>query len=325
MLEHGGRLLAAARQYDIPPEQWLDLSTAINPNGWPIPAIPDSCWRRLPEDEDGLLSAASRFYGTPHLLAASGSQAAIQQLPRLRAKSKVAVLAPTYAEHAYAWACAGHDVNEVDIAQVDGLGVDVLLLVNPNNPTGRAIPVATLLEWREKLAQRGGWLVVDEAFMDTTPEASLAPYIGLPGLIVLRSLGKFFGLAGARVGFTLAWPALLETLREAMGPWPVSGPARWVAQGALNDMAWHAEAKQRLPLAAERLRSLLAQHGLVPAGGTALFQWMASADAAKIHHQLASRGILTRLFTTPSALRFGLPGVDQEWSLLEAALQSLND
>jgi len=323
MLEHGGRLVAAARQYDIPLDQWVDLSTAINPHGWPIPAIPESCWRRLPEEEDGLLSSAARFYSSPHLIATSGSQIGIQLLPRLRAKSKVAVFAPTYAEHAYAWKSNGHDVSEIAVGEFDSVDADVVVLVNPNNPTGHLLPITTLLAWREKLAGRGGWLVVDEAFMDATPEASLAPHIGLPGLIVLRSLGKFFGLAGARVGFMLAWPELLENAREAMGPWPISGPSRWIAQHALSDTRWHGKARQQLPQAGERLSELLERHGLTPSGGTALFQWVQTAKARELHERLARRGIFTRLFEHPPALRFGLPGAGSEWERLAVALADL--
>lgn len=327
MLEHGGRLLAATRQYGIPLEQWLDLSTGINPNGWQVPVVPVSCWQRLPEDEDGLLQCAAAFYSTFNLLPTAGSQAAIRQLPFLRARSNVAVLSPTYAEHGQAWQSAGHDVvtlEQPDVDQPDLNAVEVVVVVNPNNPTGRRLPVQTLLEWRERLADRGGWLVVDEAFMDATPEDSLARHAGLPGLVVLRSLGKFFGLAGARVGFVLAWPELLERLNEANGPWPVSGPARWVAQQALSDLAWHASARQQLPQAAQRLAELLSRHELAPGGETVLFQWVPTVKAEEIHCLLARQGIYTRLFKAPAALRFGLPGDAAEWGKLEAGLTALS-
>src|SRR5690606_32701627 len=112
---------------------------------------------------------------------------------------------------------------------------DVLLVVNPNNPSGRLIERERLLDWHARLAERGGWLLVDEAFMDCTPEHSLAVDSQKPGLIVLRSFGKFFGLAGLRLGFALAEPALLERLAEQLGPWAVSGPARAVATALLAD------------------------------------------------------------------------------------------
>src|SRR5690606_5656258 len=149
---------------------------------------------------------------------------------------------------------------------------------------------------------------VDEAFMDVTPEHSLCPYSARPGLIVLRSLGKFFGLAGARVGFVCAYPALLAQLHGVLGPWSVNAPARWVATSALTDRAWQDAARQRLGTDGVRLQALLTQHGLNPAGGCALFQWVRTPDAQDLHEALARQGILTRLFIKSSSLRFGLPG-----------------
>ena len=288
----------------------------------------------------------------------AGSQAAIQALPRLRPRSRVAVLDPGYAEHAYAWRNAGHEVAGVAAERLDEVvqGSDVLLLIHPNNPTGARFPVEQLLAWHARLAARGGWLVVDEAFMDDTPEHSLCRHTVREGLIVLRSLGKFFGLAGARVGFVCAHPALLAPLQGVLGPWSVSTPARRVATAALADRAWQDAARQRLGTAGARLQALLAHHGLNPDGGCALFQWVRTPDAQDLHEALARQGILTRLFIessslrfgrsqhprlrrpaspyllhpwsrasrdTCASLRFGLPGNEADWTRLEAALSGL--
>lgn len=325
MLEHGGRLRRAAAQYGIPLGDWLDLSTGLNPVPWPVPSIPAECWARLPEEDDGLLDAARAYYGCKHLLAVNGSQQAIQLLPGLRPRGRVGMLTPCYAEHPHAWQQAWHEVvglaaDQIE-AQLDGL--DVLLLVNPNNPTGRRFERATLLDWHARLASRGGWLVVDEAFIDPTPEASLATESQRPGLIVLRSLGKFFGLAGARVGFVLAEPTLLAALAEQVGPWPVAGPARHVARLALADACWHTSARDRLLHAGQRLQALLSRHGLTPDGHCALFSWRRTAQADAIHQALARQGILTRYFTEPASLRFGLPGDEADWQRLEQALRTL--
>jgi cobalamin biosynthetic protein CobC len=213
----------------------------------------------------------------------------------------------------------------LDSEAIDGAvdSLDVLLLVNPNNPTGECFSCERLESWLERLARRGGWLVVDEAFMDATPEASLAPLAGRPGLVVLRSLGKFFGLAGARVGFVLALPELLAQLEERLGPWSVAAPARWVARHALADVAWQSAARETLPLASLRLKEVLTRHGLAPAGGTALFQWVPTSAAVPIQEHLAQQGIWVRRFESPSALRFGLPGGEETWQRLEAALENL--
>lgn len=324
-LPHGGRLRAAAAQYGIALEDWLDLSTGINPDGWPVPAIPASCWARLPEAQDGLEAAAQTYYGTESLLPVAGSQAAIQALPRLRPRSRVRVLTPGYAEHAAAWRHAGHAVGEVTADGVEAVlpHTDVLVLIHPNNPTGARFPVEQLLAWHAVLAGHGGWLVVDEAFMDSTPQHSLSAYSGRSGLVILRSLGKFFGLAGARVGFVCAEPALLARLQALLGPWSLGGPARWVATAALADQAWQARARQQLAQAELRLQALLACHRLAPDAGCALFQWVRTPRAVELHAALARRGILTRLFSAPASLRFGLPGPEADWQRLAVALSEL--
>jgi cobalamin biosynthetic protein CobC len=321
-LHHGGRLRQAARDYGIALEHWLDLSTGINPQGWPVPPLPPQVWQRLPEDDDGLHTAAAAYYGTAHLLPCAGSQQAIQTLPQLRAPGRVGMLKPSYAEHAHAWRRTGHTVMPLQAdmveAQIDAL--DVLLLVHPNNPTGTRFAPAQLLDWHARLAARGGWLVVDEAFMDATPQDSIAAHAGVEGLIVLRSLGKFFGLAGVRVGFVLAWPALRHTLAAAFGPWAVSHPAREVARLALADAPWQQATRRQLAQRSARLAALLTQAGLTPQGGSALFHYVLTPDAGVLQHALAQQGILVRRFEEPAALRFGLPGDEAEWQRLQAAL-----
>ena len=323
--EHGGRLRAAARRYGIPLADWLDLSTGINPCGWPVPPIPPALWQRLPEADDGLIDAARTYYGCTDLLPLAGSQAAIQRLPRLRPPGRVGVLSPGYAEHAHAWRGGGHQVTPLAASEMAAVvdDLDVLVVINPGNPGGERFDPATLLDWYARLARKGGWLVVDEAFVDARPQDSLGRHCPRPGLVVLRSLGKFFGLAGARVGFMLAEADLLRRLDALLGPWTLAGPARWVAQQALEDRRWQAEQRSALPAAAERLDRMLRAAGLPPDGGCALFRQRCCADAAAIHHSLAAQGILTRLFDAPTRLRFGLPGVDAEWRRLEAALRRI--
>jgi cobalamin biosynthetic protein CobC len=319
-LPHGGGLLAAAHRYGIPPSEWLDLSTGINPRGYRLPRVPAVVWQRLPQDDDGLVAPAAHYYGCDALLPVAGSQAAILALPRLRPPGRVALLAPMYAEHAHAWRQAGHTVRELSAdALLAAHDADVVVLANPNNPTGARFAPHDLLALHAR-QPAGGWLVVDEAFMDATPDASLTPHCPRPGLIVLRSLGKFFGLAGARVGFVLAWPDLLERLAAVLGPWTLAGPARWAAGLALADWDWIARTQARLTRDSARLARLLATHGLPPAGGCALFQWVRSEHAAALHEALARRGILTRLFDTPASLRLGLPSSAADWRRLNRAL-----
>ena len=325
MLEHGGRLLRAAHHYGIAPADWLDLSTGISPFAWPVPPVPAAVWMRLPEDDDGLAETACAYYGAPRLLPVAGSQAAIQALPTLRPPSRVGVIAPGYNEHAHAWRRAGHMVEDLPasnlLAQVARF--DVVVLIHPNNPGGERFSRSTLLDCHAQLASRGGWLIVDEAFMDATPTESLCAESWREGLVVLRSSGKFFGLAGARAGFVAAHKSLLDVLRERLGPWALSGPTRYVLKHALADHTWQAQARERLHACSRRLAELLMEHGMAPTAGCAFFQWWCDERAGEVHHALARQGILTRLFEAPHSLRFGLPGDDRAFHRLAEALRSL--
>ena len=324
MLEHGGRLRKAALEYGIDESEWLDLSTGLAPWPFPVPDIPLRSWARLPEADDGLEQAACDYYGTLQALPVAGSQMAIQLLPRLRRAGKVGVLSPCYAEHAEAWRRNGYIVREVVEQEVDFFidSLDVLVVVNPNNPTGLNLTPGRLLDWHARLAQRGGWLVVDEAFMDNTPQLSLAPFAHQVGLIVLRSFGKFFGLAGVRLGFVLAERKLLKLLAEQVGPWVVSGPTRIVGQACLRDTEGHVRQRARAEKARERLASLLEQHGFKAQGGCALFQWLITDRAEVLYEFMARRGILLRLFTHNSSVRFGLPGEEADWLRLDQAFDA---
>ncbi|WP_203141046.1 threonine-phosphate decarboxylase CobD [Marinobacter mangrovi] len=327
-LAHGGRLNEAVRRWRIPREQWLDLSTGINPVGWPIPSLPASVWQRLPEDDDGLeriLKSWAQAAESAGVLPVPGSQAAIQGLPRLRARCRVGVPAPGYEEHGRCWALAGHDVVPVEVAKSENNddwldALDVLVWIHPNNPTGLRVDRETLLHWHDRLQSRGGWLVVDEAFLlpDETTH-SLAPFADRPGLLVLKSIGKFFGLAGLRAGALFGESGIVDRLASDLGPWAVSGPARAILTEALTDIGWQTHTAGRLRRDSERLAGLLAGVGLSVAGGTALFQYVVTEQAVPLADQLAARGILMRRFETPTALRFGLPGVESEWARLERA------
>ncbi|HEX5343787.1 MAG TPA: aminotransferase class I/II-fold pyridoxal phosphate-dependent enzyme, partial [Duganella sp.] len=197
---------------------------------------------------------------------------------------------------------------------------DVVVVVNPNNPTGATVPAAQLLQWAEQLAARGGWLVVDEAFGDTAQHNSIAAHTGHPGLIVLRSVGKFFGLAGIRLGFVAAHEDLLRDLADLLGPWTISGPAQQIALAALTDTAWQAGTREQLAVDGERLRALLAAHG-IQSNGTPLFQWWPETQPEAFWQHMAERGVWVRLFTQAArGIRLGLPPDEAGWQRLQAAL-----
>lgn len=330
MLEHGGAIERAARKWGIAPDAWLDLSTGINPEGYPVPAIPADVWRRLPDEGEALHEAARAYYGAASLLAVSGTQAALQALPLLRAAeqpgSRVLLGTPSYGEHARAWSRAGHRVHLVPLPELERHldEAEVVVIVNPNNPTGDLRAVRELNAWHVRLARRGGWLVVDEAFIDVSADSlSLAESSAREGLVVLRSLGKFFGMAGARAGFVCAVPALCDRLRVELGPWHVSGPAQFAALAALRDGTWQRRARVRLVDAGARLEALLASFGITTRG-TSLFRFWQNQRASALHEHLARTGILTRLVRDcdPPGLRFGLPGAEREWDRLARALHA---
>lgn len=327
-LEHGGRLAEAARQWGIPRDQWLDLSTGINPIGWPVPTIPSHLWQRLPEDDDGLDDIIRHWCGAPANAACvpvAGSQAAIQTLPALRRPCRVGVPVPGYREHGHCWASAGHQVVPVSLQQLEAgddwlAELDALVWINPNNPTATAVSRERLLGWHEQLQGRGGWLVVDEAFVDGRADLSIVPWAGAHGLVVLRSLGKFFGLAGARAGAVLTNPGIAAGLAGRLGPWALSGPARYVMARALEDTAWQSATVERLHHDSERLGGLLRHHGLPENVGTLLYRYLQHPQASEIADALARQGVLVRRFDSPPALRFGLPGHEADWQRLDHAL-----
>ncbi|AFT84924.1 threonine-phosphate decarboxylase CobD [Paraburkholderia phenoliruptrix] len=324
-IAHGGNLHEAAARYRIPYEDWLDLSTGINPHGYPVPPVPADAWRRLPDEGDGLAECAAHYYGAPdaaHVLPVAGSQAAIRALPALLPRAQVGIAPLTYSEYAPAFERAGHRRVALDISwDVLPEALTHVIVVNPNNPTAEHLSAAKLLAWHAQLSERGGTLLVDEAFVDTVPAASLAAHTNREGLIVLRSPGKFFGLAGVRAGFVLASPAVLQSLRLTLGAWTVSGPARHAVKAAFADHAWQQQMRSRLAADSARLVALLQAHGIRPRA-TPLFAWTDDARAAALHEALATRGVWTRLFAATGSVRFGLPESEAEWARLQDSLRA---
>lgn len=327
MRDHGGDLDDAIRRHGGAAEDWIDLSTGINRAPYPLPALPAQAWTALPTRSATarLIAAARAAWDVAEaaaILPLAGAQAAIQLAPRLgppgHTPGLARVLTPTYNEHAAALGAAGWRV--APVAALDALaGADLAALVNPNNPDGLSHPPEALLA----LAARVGRLVVDESFADPTPALSLAPHAGRPGLLALRSFGKFYGLAGVRLGFAIGAPDEIAALAEMAGPWPVSGPALEIGAAALADRDWARDTAQRLARDAQRLDALAATAGWRLAGGCALFRLYDTPDAAAAREALATRRIWSRIFPYSQRwLRLGLPGSPQEWRRVAAALAS---
>lgn len=326
-LFHGGAIGFMRRAFPHAPEPWLDLSTGVNP--WPYPPLQasDECVYRLPTDERKVACrkamADSIGVGEEHLILAPGSELLIRLLPTVLAPRRVCVLSPSYEDHKRVWSGAGCD--EV-LAASDPLqyasASDLVALCNPNNPDGRVFDPQALDAARRTLADHGGWLVVDEAYADLDPSLSLAPHGGKEGLIILRSFGKFFGLAGVRLGAMAAAPSVIAAISERLGGWAVSGAALEIGMRAYTDSAWQEETRRRLRAARVRLDSVLEKNGLNLRGGTDLFCYVECDGAHDLWERLARAGVYVRRFRESKRhLRIGLPVTKSDEDRLAAALR----
>jgi cobalamin biosynthetic protein CobC len=319
--DHGGNLDVALARFGGRLEDWIDLSTGINRRPYPVQALEARHWNALPSrsDIDVLHAAARQAYATKApVLAIAGAQTAIQMLPRLAAPGRARILAPTYNEFAPMLAGAGWQVE--DVGEIDALaGADLAVVVNPNNPDGRRHDPAKLLA----LLPRVKRLVVDESFADAVPQLSLAAQAGQAGLLVLRSFGKFYGLAGLRLGFVLGNADDIAALDAMAGPWPVSGAAIEIGQRALLDRDWADATRARLEGNALRLDDLAGSAGWRLIGGTPLFRLYDVGNAAAVQQRLARARVWSRIFRdTPNWLRLGLPGDETEWARLSEVLSA---
>lgn len=313
MRDHGGDLDSAARAFGG--AAWIDLSTGINRRPWPAPALSDHALTALPTAEDNarLIAAAAQAFGAPaaQILPLAGASAAIQLVPHVLPGRQAAVLSPTYNEHAASLVAAGWQVREV--ATVAALaGADLAIIVNPNNPDGRSFAPTEIAT----IAATVGHLVVDESFADARPDLSVAG-ARPDNVTVLRSFGKFWGLAGVRLGFALGAPDLLGRMAERAGPWSVSGPALEIGTLALADRDWHEATVSWLAEAALHLDQIVAPHWPL-VGGTHLFRLYQTPDAPAARDQLARAGIWSRIFPWhPHWIRLGIPGSRAEFDRLQ--------
>lgn len=305
--DHGGGLDAAMVQFGGKRADWLDLSTGINPVPYPIPQFTHDAWTALPDSASfALIVAQARsFWSIPKsaaCIATPGASAAIAQLPRIIAPGTVNIPGPTYNEHAAAFSAAGW--------QSETTNADAMVAVHPNNPDGRLWTAPEI---------NGTLRIIDESFADVTPNQSLLSEATKPGTVVLKSFGKFWGLAGLRLGFAIGDPEILAPLADALGPWQVSGPALQIGAEALADFQWADEARARLAKDAKRLDALLENQGAITLGGTDLFRLYKVDDALAAQEHLAESHVWSRTFPYDNTwLRLGLPAPDR-WDQLEAA------
>ncbi|WP_413283510.1 threonine-phosphate decarboxylase [Vibrio sp. MA40-2] len=378
-IKHGGNLLQIIAQYGGEESEWVDLSTGVSPFTYPVGNIPESVWNRLPQPNDGLERAAKTYYqAAQEPVAIAGSQAGIMILPaivrQLRADNAGVIALPKvgYKEHQHAWLkhsteCHAGSQSDWQVIWYDDFPSveqvkqsDVVLVINPNNPSGYTATSTELLHLHQQLIDNGGMLIVDEAFVDTQPDNSILTKLDkLEHIVVFRSVGKFFGLAGARVGFLFADQEIRQQVYQRIGPWTVTGPSRWIMKQALTDVAWQVETSKKLSQASERLQQLLTDYlvaplnelnGTVPLSrsllpssrvvkeaavkgtvpfnasskvslkGTDLFCTVSIEEAVFLHDWLCQHAIFTRLCDEQDGVRFGLPADESQWKKLEAAM-----
>lgn len=330
---HGGDLAHAkflVRDAVEPGLDWLDLSTGINPAAYPVGQIPEEIWNRLPDAElsAGLLDVARGYYQVGEgasIVAASGSQALLQILPRVCGAKTVQIVGPTYGGHQTNWQNFGCDVEQIDgVENADAR--KVVVLVRPNNPSGTVEERDAVLALARAMKQAGGMLIIDEAFCDCSPDHSLVPHMGNLPILVLKSVGKFFGLAGMRLGFAIGAPEIIVRIRTQLGDWPVSGPALYAGTIALGDANWQQDMRAELRQKRARLEEALGVIGGRVVGATSLFALLDTRHAERLFVHLLRHHIYVRAFDyDQNWLRIGLPKTSADEARLAQALADFGD
>jgi cobalamin biosynthetic protein CobC len=320
---HGGRLSSARAAYPQARAPWIDLSTGINPDMWPGVAGLEFDWHNLPDEAalQRLEHVAGRYFGAQgaDVCALPGTEAGLRGLRHLDLPAPFRHVAPGYRTHGEAF--SGSVAIMRDALDAEAAKGGTIVLANPANPDGRLMPVGDLLALAEKLTRAGGWLVVDEAFIDAHPGASIVPHLtGDEPVVVLRSFGKFFGLAGVRLGFAVAPARITAAWRSLLGSWPLSAAAIAIGTAAYADADWITGMQDTLARRADALDAVLRAHALEPQGASPLFR-LVDCDALVLFDRLAQAGILTRPFDyDPRWLRFGVPMAAADLARLDAVL-----
>ncbi len=326
-LIHGGAIDEMAQLFPDAPRPWVDLSTGVNPWPYPVSHLRPECFAKLPTKKDQQVCATTMAdaWGADanHIAVTPGTELIIRLLPSILNGARVCVPKPTYGDHLSSWRSAGRDVLETNDPISNSQDAEIVVLCNPNNPDGRVWCPDAVEEKRKSQARRNRWLIVDEAYCDLVPENSVVPHAGKPGLIILRSFGKFYGVPGIRLGAILAPKSILEAISTFLGHWAVSGPALALGASAYRDRNWRKQTLTRLANESQRLDAGLTKAGINITGGTDLFRFIQLPDAYSAWEYLAERGIYTRRFDySKTELRLGLASDDTE---VDRVLKAVTD
>lgn len=323
-LVHGGALGAMAEAFPDAPLPWIDLSTGINPWPYPVVALAPKSWQDLPDSAavDACVAALANIAGcaATNIVLTPGSTAAMVAVRYALSIRDVAVITPTYGGYGEVFGAVEEAINLEAAVACDA---QAIILGNPNNPDGIWQDLQSVKEMSERLAAQGRWLIIDEAFGDVAPHKCVSSLVGVPGLLVLRSFGKFYGLAGLRLGAVLGPREVVGVIKSYLGPWPVNGPALEIGAKAYADKTWQKQMAMCLYVEAAALDRVLFEAGFERAGGTPLFRLISTPDAHAVWTKLAQAGIYVRRFAWSNHyLRFGLPSDAVAFERLRSALQS---
>lgn len=319
-VDHGGRIFAIARQLGVAPEALTDFSASINPLGPPpgVRAAVAKAFHRLVHYPDSdcteLAAALARHHGCApdNVCVGNGSTELLHLIPRLVAGGRALLIAPTFAEYRHAlnrggWHSdslvlsggTGFPLDLVRVGDALAAGYDLLFLCNPGNPTGRLYPPEEVAALLALCRERGTVLVVDEAFMDFCEAGSAKAAVIASGAgVVVRSMTKFFGFPGLRLGYALAERSLVARLAALRPPWSVGTLAQEAGLAALADAGYAARtlsyvAKERAFLAAE-LAALQGMRVFPGAANYLLVELPEGNTAAAVQERLLPEGILIR-------------------------------
>lgn len=329
---HGGDILTASKQYGIATSDWLDISTGLNPEAYPTDALTAATFQKLPYIQPDFIQAAISYYGNPNLLAINGIQTAIKQLPSILKTQPILLPEYGYSEYQYQWQQQNTQIKYYPAFDSQAAYQTIqkllttkqpfnLVIINPNNPTGMTFNPDRLRQIAEQMPT-GSYLIIDEAFIDLTPQISVLQQHLYPNMIVLRSFGKFFGLAGIRLGFIFAAKEIRLKLQQKLGLWHVNGPAQALAIMALTDNNWQQKMQQRIrknaSMTQQILQPLMDKYQISKPIHTPLFSsyCLSREQAQKIEQHFGKNGVLIRrikLNQTQELLRFGIiNAVDKE-------------
>ena len=309
---HGGNVYRAARELGLNGSGVLDFSASINPLGMPPAArhaikawvgdvlhYPDTQSTRLKE-------AISECYGLDPagVIPGNGSTELIYLIPRALQPKKVVIASPTFSEYERACRLSGAKVEHFPLLPKEFLpepdafmramkNADMAFFCNPGNPSGAVLPRQGVLTLASLAKKNNCVLVVDEAFMDFCPEHSV---LGEQGdhLVVLRSLTKFYALAGLRVGFSHMPKMLMSRIMRYKEPWSVNVLAERAALAVLAETGFVRRSRDYVRRERGLLETKLEALGFVVFPSEANYLLIETSKAVQLVKGLYKRGILVR-------------------------------